>query len=183
MHEGYVHRMGMVPVVPGYGYAATDALVVTQPSGYYADTGGYAWYYDANSGVITMVASPKSREQMRFDVNHPRWKGIYDAVIAGKNPKKGGEVYAVAAAEGGNLTSAGQRSTPGTPSAAAKPAPANAAVPGSQGSSITDKVWFWPVVILVPTVLVVGGLLLWPKKGKKKSSSRRASSRRASASA
>ena len=31
------------------------------------------------------------------------------------------------------------------------------------GESITDKVWFWPVAILVPTAALVGGLLFWPK--------------------
>jgi hypothetical protein len=181
MHQGFYHppvvRRGAHPIRE---YGATDSLVVVQPSGYYADTGGYAWYYDANSGVITMVASPKSREQLRFDVNHPRWKGIYDAVIAGKTPQRGGEVYAVAAKEGGNLTSAGG-SNPGTPSRSAKPAPPDAKIPDSKGSKVTDAVWFWPVVILVPTVAVVAGLLLLPKKGKKASTkaSRRPSARAA----
>ena len=32
------------------------------------------------------------------------------------------------------------------------------------GGSITDKAWFWPVAILVPTAAVIGGILFWPKK-------------------
>ena len=36
--------------------------------------------------------------------------------------------------------------------------------PESTGVSLTDKVWFWPVAILVPTAAVIGGILFWPKK-------------------
>jgi hypothetical protein len=35
---------------------------------------------------------------------------------------------------------------------------------GGGGGSITDKAWFWPVAILVPTAAVIGGILFWPKK-------------------
>lgn len=38
--------------------------------------------------------------------------------------------------------------------------------PGGSGESITDKAWFWPVAILVPTAAVIGGILFWPKKKK-----------------
>jgi peptidoglycan hydrolase-like protein with peptidoglycan-binding domain len=34
----------------------------------------------------------------------------------------------------------------------------------SAGASLTDKAWFWPVAILVPTAAVIGGILFWPKK-------------------
>jgi len=41
---------------------------------------------------------------------------------------------------------------------------ASASKPGSTGASLTDKAWFWPVAILVPTAAVIGGILFWPKK-------------------
>ena len=38
-----------------------------------------------------------------------------------------------------------------------------APLPGAE-ESITDKVWFWPVAILVPMAAVIGGILFWPSK-------------------
>lgn len=52
----------------------------------------------------------------------------------------------------------GATRAPATPVSAAP-------LPGPE-ESITDKVWFWPVAILVPTTLVIGGILLWPSKKK-----------------
>lgn len=45
-------------------------------------------------------------------------------------------------------------------------APVGADVPTPPEESIMDKVWFWPVAILVPTAAVIGGILLWPSKKK-----------------
>jgi len=44
--------------------------------------------------------------------------------------------------------------------------PVKTDVPAPPDESITDKVWFWPVAILVPTVAVIGGILFWPSKKK-----------------
>lgn len=42
--------------------------------------------------------------------------------------------------------------------------PVDNAPPSGPEESITDKAWFWPVAILVPTAAVIGGILFWPKK-------------------
>jgi len=42
--------------------------------------------------------------------------------------------------------------------------PVKTDAPPPPEESITDKVWFWPVAILVPTVAVIGGVLFWPSK-------------------
>jgi hypothetical protein len=42
--------------------------------------------------------------------------------------------------------------------------PVKTDAPPPPEESITDKVWFWPVAILVPTVAVIGGILFWPSK-------------------
>lgn len=44
--------------------------------------------------------------------------------------------------------------------------PVKTDAPPPPEESITDKVWFWPVAILVPTVAVIGGVLFWPSKKK-----------------
>jgi hypothetical protein len=46
------------------------------------------------------------------------------------------------------------------------PSTVSAAPLSSPEESITDKVWFWPVAILVPAAAVIGGILLWPSKKK-----------------
>lgn len=169
MHRGFYHppvvRRGAHPIL-GYGDAAPGAVPV-EGTGFYFDTGGYGWYYDRSTGDITMIASPKSRERLVFDRSHPRWAGIFDKVIKGRTPHTEAEVLAGASKSStpGKATRGGTPSHRGGP--AGTPAPVNADLPGSQSESITDKVWFWPVAILVPTAAVVGGLLFWPKKGKK----------------
>jgi peptidoglycan hydrolase-like protein with peptidoglycan-binding domain len=45
-------------------------------------------------------------------------------------------------------------------------APVKTDTPAPPEESIMDKVWFWPVAILVPTAAVIGGILFWPSKKK-----------------
>ena len=175
MHRGFYHppvvRRGAHPV-RSYGDAGVGAdasradrrLTDGPASGFYPDTGGYAWYYDAATQNLTMVASPNTTQRLVFGPSHPRWQKMYDAVIAGKSPVSESSVLQSARLSGGKTTSGGS-SGGGAPRGGTK-APEDAKLPDSKAGSITDAVWFWPVAILVPTAAVVGGLLLWPKKGK-----------------
>lgn len=56
---------------------------------------------------------------------------------------------------------------PAKGSGVAPVAPVKGELPDTMGGeSIMDKVWFWPVAILVPTAAVIGGILFWPSKKK-----------------
>ena len=163
--------------------AASDAAEVVATgwkgsgeSGYYSDRGGYGWYYNADNGSIDMVFSPTGGVRVTFYKDDPKWQGIYNAVVKGKQPATKTTVGQIAKGYGGKETSGkavSSTSAAGAPTAASVPAKAG----GGAGASDRDhsggaldtlkdlpnKSWFLPAL----GVLTVGGVLaiaFWPTK-------------------
>jgi hypothetical protein len=147
--EGYpAIRLGATDAASG---GAVSALVDLLRSAAYADkdVSGLPSYSDSNrifAGLIdTEVRKFQKARGLDVDgiVGPSTWKalGYAGKVTTGSSTRSGGS-------SGGGK------------------APAGADVPPPPEESIMDKVWFWPVAILVPTAAVIGGILLWPSKKK-----------------
>ena len=166
---------------PGLLAQGADILVNAwkgeEDGGYYSDKGGYGWYYNDHNGSIDMVFAPGGGTRVTFYKDDPKWQGIYDAVVKGKEPAiSKSAIGEIAKRLGGKETSGksvSSTSSAGAPTAASVPSKA-----GSGGSTAAPKdpkgvldtlkalpstSWFLPAV----GVLTVGGVIaiaFWPSK-------------------
>lgn len=110
----------------GYDTSAAAPATSEKPkTGYYTDSGGYAWYYNAEKDYMEAVAAPKGAfsTQPRFDASkgadkYTKMKGVLTAE-AFKGADRSGRAAAVA-----NAAAQGGVELPAT--AAGRPAPASA---------------------------------------------------------
>lgn len=162
--------------------AASDAAEVVATgwkgsgeSGFYSDRGGYGWYYNADNGSIDMVFAPVGGVRVTFYKDDPKWQGIYNAVVKGKQPATKTTVGQIAKGYGGKETSGkavSSTSAAGAPTAASVPAKAGGGAGPSVAPSggaldtlkdLPNKSWFLPAL----GVVTVGGVLaiaFWPTK-------------------
>lgn len=162
--------------------AASDAAEVVATgwkgsgeSGYYSDKGGYGWYYNADNGSIDMVFAPAGGVRVTFYKDDPKWQGIYNAVVKGKQPATKTTVGQIAKGYGGKETSgkavsstsaAGARTAASVPAKAGGGAGTSVAPSGGAFAALKDlpnKSWFLPAL----GVVTVGGVLaiaFWPTK-------------------
>lgn len=161
--------------------AASDAAEVVATgwkgsgeSGYYSDRGGYGWYYNADNDSIDMVFSPTGGVRVTFYKDDPKWQGIYNAVVKGKQPATKTTVGQIAKGYGGKETSGkavSSTSSAGAGAASAVPVKAGSGAAKEKPSSgvldtlkdLPNKSWFLPAL----GVVTVGGVLaiaFWPTK-------------------
>jgi len=144
-------------------------------SGYYSDRGGYGWYYNADNGSIDMVFAPGGGVRVTFYKDDPKWQGIYNAVVEGKQPATKTTVGQIAKGYGGKETSGkavSSTSAAGAPTAGRVPTKAGGGAVSDRKTSggafdtlkdLPNKSWFLPAL----GVVAVGGVLaiaFWPAK-------------------
>ncbi len=119
--------------------------------GYYKDGGGWAWYYDAKADTLEAVAAPKGTSSSQtYSASSPGFFTMKTNIARyGASPVSKREAVENAEAAGGAEIKKGILSGSGASGA-------------GDSTPLTQRVWFWPVVILVPTAAVVGGILLLP---------------------
>lgn len=180
-----VLRKGMRPVGYGYGYGA-----MTMPTGgwpcLYKGVGGQTdvvktaaefiktnsgWYNKASNAdmeaVDAAITDGAFTSAFKTAVTNMQRDEKYKFVDGVIGPETWGKIGPAGQNTGVNCPPAYTPSTGGGAGAGAG-AGGRSAVSGGgargTGGSITDKAWFWPVAILVPTAAVIGGILFWPKK-------------------
>jgi hypothetical protein len=157
----------VTPETASYFETVSTALLPSESGGFYADTGGYGWNYNSSNGSIDMVFAPGGGTRITFYKSDPKWAGIYNLVVKGKQPGTKASVAASAAKSGGKETSGksvGSTTSAGAPRAASVPVASTGGVsPTAPGTPLWEQGWFLPVV--GGTVLVgVLAIAFWPSK-------------------
>ena len=159
-----------------YGYSASEGYPAIREGAADAASGGAVtelrqrlaasdWYKDSETSTENRIAALEQPSVFgTFTANltkavksFQRYSGLTADGIVGPSTWK-------ALGYAGKVTT-GSSTRSGGSSGGGK-APVGADVPPPPEESIMDKVWFWPVAILVPTAAVIGGILLWPSKKK-----------------
>ncbi len=139
-------------------------------SGYYADTGGYGWYFNAGTLELDMVYAPGGGQRIAFAHTDPKWAAIFNTVVSGKTPKATkGEVAYIAGKAGGLETvnkAIAASSSQGKAIAASVPVTVKTKTPGSPtgpDAPFYEADWFLPAL---GGVVVLGALAIafWPAK-------------------
>lgn len=129
-------------------YHAPSALSVVEGSGYYLDSGGYAWQWDRATGRLFVVAAPGGGMKWVYAASHPKFRAIYAKVIAGKTPWTTdlANILAIAGAQGGSATGTAATGTAARPatviSQAAAPPPTVAPAEPIAMVPIYQRAWF-----------------------------------------
>jgi hypothetical protein len=145
----------------------------TPSTGYYTDTGGYAWYYNAAGDYLEAIAAPKGKytSQPKFTSSTSNFQKMKDTVLKQSNATTRAAAISNATAAGGVELPATSRSSGGGNVQSQPPkdvANRDSGGNGDEGffSNLTQQVWFWPAAILVPTAGIIAGILLIPSKKK-----------------
>jgi hypothetical protein len=138
-------------------------------TGYYKDTGGYAWYYNATGDYLEAIAAPKGKytSQPKFTSSTSGFQTMKATVLKQSNAATRAAAISNATAAGGVELPATSRSSGGGNVQPQAPADVANKAGGGEGFSLdtlTQQVWFWPAAILVPTAGIIAGILLWPSK-------------------
>jgi hypothetical protein len=154
----------------GYGFSISSFLGLAESQGFYADTGGYGWYYNADTNKsIDLVFAPGGGQRITYYVGDPSYQTVFDKVVKEKSPLRNKEALQAVVAKAGGKETTG-RSVTSSSAAGAKQAartPAAAADPketlGGDDKKLWEQSWFLPVVGAV-TVAGVLAIALWPSK-------------------
>lgn len=165
-----------------YAGVLDEALVLLKGAGsegFYADSGGYGWYYNGDTNKsIDMVFAPGGGQRITYYVTDANYQTIFDKVVKGKKPATKETVKAAAEKAGGKETSGksvassssagSSQASKATVAAGGTPAPAL-----SGGSKFWEQSWFLPTVGGL-TVAAVLAIAFWPSpKAKPLRSNRR----------
>lgn len=119
-----------------YGYGAASLA-----TGYYADGGGYAWYYNAEGDYFDLVAAPGTKFKKR--VRHKAGSDTYKAALLNANSRSAqteAEVLAIAARGGGKaLPNTDNLPLPAAEISAPAPASEPSAGAGEAGEAGAEK--------------------------------------------
>ena len=92
-----------------YAGVLDEALVLLKGAGsegFYADSGGYGWYYNGDTNKsIDMVFAPGGGQRITYYVTDANYQTIFDKVVKGKKPATKETVKAAAEKAGGKETS------------------------------------------------------------------------------
>lgn len=110
---------------------------------YYADEGGYGWYFNKKDRSITMVFAPGGGASVVYLPTDAKYTAIYNTVIAGKSGMSKAAVRQIAVASGGAETSSGTV---------------------SETKKVWEQGWFLPSVAVV-TVAAVALIAFLPARG------------------
>ena len=159
------------------GWTAPETSAASSPetvgmyavTGYYKDTGGYAWYYNATGDYLEAIAAPKGKytSQPKFTSSTSGFQTMKATVLKQSNAATRAAAISNATAAGGVELPATSRSSGGGNVQPQAPADVANKAGGGEGFSLdtlTQQVWFWPAAILVPTAGIIAGILLWPSK-------------------
>lgn len=187
------------PVVPystamysgDYGWSLSSFLGLAESQGFYADTGGYGWYYNADTNKsIDLVFAPGGGQRITYYETDPSYKAIFNKVVKGKNPVGDKEELKALAEKAGGKETTGkavasssaagaQQETRSTKAAGGTPATEGGE---DDGKKLWEKPWFLPAVGAL-TLATVAAIAFWPTKttppvrtnGKNRSSTRKRS--------
>jgi len=128
----------VAPGPPGGGGA--------EGTGFYQDEGGYAWYYDYNAKLLSMLASPKGGARVVYKkAEKPdAYQKVWSAVVKGKSAVGGadpkGTVLAYAAARGGKPTGqAGSATAPSSGGGRTSAPTTDVAAPPAVEGDVIDR--------------------------------------------
>jgi hypothetical protein len=153
-------------------------LKAAEAPGFYADSGGYGWYY-ASNGDLDMVFAPGGGARITYNKTHPKWQAIFDKIVKGKKAVTKETLAVLCAPQNGKETTGRAVAPTATPAAVTQdnkigtpPAPELEDVPFYQ------KSWFIPAVGVATGVAVLA-VVFWPspKKANPKSKKRKKRSR------
>ena len=158
------------------GVSAAPSTSATAPkTGYYADNGGWAWYYSADKDYMEAVAAPKGKYtlQPRFTkasgkVDYAKMKGVLTpAAYKGNTAAARVQTIDNATNMGGEALPAGGAMAKASPA----PAPTEVAARGAkQQGSAGIPAWLW----WTGGTVAVAGLATWAVIGMKKRNAARA---------
>jgi hypothetical protein len=147
-------------------------------TGYYLDSGGYAWHWDRAKARLTLIAAPGGGMRWSYTASHPKFAAIFAKIVNGKEPWTDNlpTILAIASAQGGTET--GQGTGTATPSStttrptltltATAPTPFLPPTPprNLRATPIYKRTWF-PFAVAGAGVLTLGLLFaaLRPKGG------------------
>jgi hypothetical protein len=158
------------PSTTGVVAGSSASGTITQ-TGYYKDTGGWAWYYNATSDYLEAIAAPKGKysTQPKFTSSTSGFATMKANIAkSGTIPTSRSAAIANATVDGGVELPQSSRSSSGGGSVQTQAPADKLAAAGGDGffSNLTSQVWFWPAAILVPTAAIIAGILLIPSKKK-----------------